>query len=127
MGEGEGADEAVDGSGEDERGRDSGDDHREQPGEETEEEGEEGEGEAEGGTDEKAEDEERELCPASGRLPCVQLTEKLHEEEILQQRASELTPLPLPEEMKSSLYSQILASYNKEKTPDEEKPTRRRQ
>jgi len=36
-----------------------------------------------------------------------------------------LTPLPLPEEKKSSLYSQILASYNKEKTP-EEKPTRRR-
>merc|ERR1719500_525691 len=36
-----------------------------------------------------------------------------------------LTPLPLPEEKKSSLYSQILASYNKEKTP-KEKPTRRR-
>merc|ERR1712192_115239 len=95
MGEGEGADEAVDGSGEDERGRDSGDDHREQPGEEAEEEGEEGEREAEGGTAEKAEDEERELCPASGRLPCVKLTEKLYEEEILQQRASEVDSVTL--------------------------------
>merc|ERR1712130_64900 len=36
-----------------------------------------------------------------------------------------LNPVPLPEEKKSSLYSQILASYNKEKSP-EEKPTRRR-
>jgi len=36
-----------------------------------------------------------------------------------------LTPLPLPEEKKSSLYSQILASYNKDKTP-EERPTRGR-
>merc|ERR1719500_1644205 len=91
---GEGADEAVDGGGEHERGGDSGDDHREEPGEEAEEEGEEGEGEAEGGEAEEAEeeDEERELSPASGRLPCVQLAEKLHEEEILQQGASEADP-----------------------------------
>merc|ERR1712192_305382 len=44
---------------------------------------------------EKAEDEERELCPASRRLPCVKLTEKLHEEEILQQRASEVDTVTL--------------------------------
>merc|ERR1712192_325715 len=37
-----------------------------------------------------------------------------------------LTPLPLPEEKKSSLYSQILASYNKEKTPEETSTRRRR-
>merc|ERR1712108_89032 len=36
-----------------------------------------------------------------------------------------LTPVPLPEEKKSSLYSQILASYNKDKS-SEERPARRR-
>jgi len=39
--------------------------------------------------------------------------------------AQKLTPLPLPEEKKNSLYSQILASYSKEKAP-KEKSTRRR-
>jgi len=39
--------------------------------------------------------------------------------------AQKLNPLPLPEEKKNSLYSQILASYSKEKAP-KEKSTRRR-
>merc|ERR1712080_299717 len=42
--------------------------------------------------EEEDDDDERELCPASGRLPCVQRSEKLHEEEILQQGASEAEP-----------------------------------
>ena len=82
---GGGADEVADDRGEHERSRDTSDDHREEPREEAAEEGTEGEREVEDGEDEEGEDDEGELGSASGRLPRLELTEKLLEEEILQQ------------------------------------------